>query len=160
MPIYVKYGSISGEVTATKWKQWVEVDSFQWGVGRSISMPSGGGTSKRESSTPTISEITVSKATDATTTSWLKEVYGTKQDNKCEVVFTRTGTKGEEEEFLHLTLTDTAVSGYSFSSGGDRPQESLSLNFTKIETKYISYDDKGSSKPSVVTYDLTTRGVT
>lgn len=159
MPIYVKYGSIKGEATATKYKDWFEVDSFQWGVGRSISMPQGGGLSKRESSTPSVSEITVSKATDVTSTDLIKQVLGAKMDNKCNIDFTRTGTKGEEEPWLQLTLTDTAVSGFSMSSGGDRASESVSLNYTKIEVKYTSYDDKGSGKPATVTYDLQTRAV-
>jgi type VI secretion system secreted protein Hcp len=160
MPIYIKYGSIKGEVTAPKWKEWFEVDSFQWGIGRAISQPSGGGVSKRESSTPSVSEITVSKATDGASTDLLKEVLGAKMDNKVNIDFTRTGTKGAEEPWLQLTLTDTAVSGFSMSSGGDRANESITLNYTKIEVKYTSYDDKGTAKPASVTYDLTTRGLT
>ena len=39
MPIYVKYGAIEGDVTATGHESWIEVNSVQWGVGRSISSP-------------------------------------------------------------------------------------------------------------------------
>jgi len=42
MPIYMQYGSISGEVVSTGQLQWVEVNSFQWGVGRGLSSPTGG----------------------------------------------------------------------------------------------------------------------
>ena len=160
MPIYMKYANIKGEVTAKKWDKWFEVDSFQWGIGRSITQVGGGGISKRESSTPDVSEITVTKQTDAATTDLLKEVLGAKMDNKVQIDFTRTGQKGEEEPWLQLTLTDAAVSGFSMSSGGERASESLSLNYTKIEVKYTVYDDKGSAKPSTVTYDLPTRGLT
>jgi len=123
-------------------------------------MPSGGGVGTRESSAPSISEITVSKVTDASTTDLLKNVLGAKMDLKCNIDFTRTGDKGEEMAFLQLELTDTALSGYSVSSGGDRPSESLSLNFTKVETKVITIDDKGSSKPSSVIYNLLDRSLT
>src|SRR5205085_2502586 len=126
MPIYMKYANIKGEVTAKKWDKWFEVDSFQWGIGRSISQVGGGGISKRESSTPDVSEITVTKQTDAATTDLLKEALGAKMDNKVQIDFTRTGQKGEEEPWLQLTLTDTAVSGFSMSSGGERASESLS----------------------------------
>lgn len=160
MPIYMKFGDYKGEVTAAKYKEWIEVGSFQWGVGRGISMPTGGGVGTRESSTPSVSEITVTKATDASTTDLLKNVLGAKMDTKVKFDFTRTGDKGEEMSFLHLELTDTAVSGYSVSSGGDRPSESLSLNFTKIEYKVITIDDKGGSKPSTVTYNLLDRKLT
>ena len=49
MPIYIKYGDIKGDVTAEGHKDWIEVNSFQWGVGRGISSPTGGG-ADRESS--------------------------------------------------------------------------------------------------------------
>lgn len=160
MPIYMKFGSVKGEVTAAKYKDWIELSSFQWGVGRGISMVGGGGVGTRESSTPSVSEITVTKVTDASTTDLLKNVMGAKMDAKCNLDFTRTGDKGEEIAFLQYELTDTAVSGFSMSSGGDRPSESLSLNFTKVETKVVTIDDKGSSKPSTVTYNLLDRKLT
>jgi type VI secretion system secreted protein Hcp len=47
------------------------------------------------------------------------------------------------------------ISGYSVSSGGDRPMESLSLNFTKIELKMPS----AAEKQGAVTYDLATAKV-
>jgi type VI secretion system secreted protein Hcp len=49
------------------------------------------------------------------------------------------------------------ISSYSASSGGDRPSESFSLNFTKIEYKYTPFDDKHKAgTPMPVTYDVTT----
>src|SRR5687767_7841843 len=62
-PIYMKYDLIKGEVTATGYKDWIEIDSTQWGVARSITSPSGSG-SNREASMPNISEISVTKLQD------------------------------------------------------------------------------------------------
>jgi type VI protein secretion system component Hcp len=40
-------------------------------------------------------------------------------------------------QYYHVKLSDIMVSSVQSSSSGDeRPQESLSLNFTKIEFKY------------------------
>ena len=36
MAIYMKYGSIAGPVTTEGFKDWIECNSFQWGVGRSL----------------------------------------------------------------------------------------------------------------------------
>ena len=36
MAIYMKYGSIVGPVTTEGFKEWIECNSFQWGVGRSL----------------------------------------------------------------------------------------------------------------------------
>jgi type VI secretion system secreted protein Hcp len=49
------------------------------------------------------------------------------------------------------------ISGYSLSSGGDRPSESLSLNFTKFDSEYIKVDDKlAPATTGHYIYDLTT----
>lgn len=37
------------------------------------------------------------------------------------------------------------ISGYSVSSGGDTPSESLSLNFTKVEMRDHRHDNKGAA---------------
>ena len=62
MPIYMKFGSIPGDVTTDGYKDWIELNSFQYGVGRSVSSGAGGNT--RESSAPNISEIVVTKHFD------------------------------------------------------------------------------------------------
>ena len=66
--------------------------------------------------------------------------------------------EGQLETYLTIKLTNTMISGYSFSSGGDRPSESISLNFTKIEYTYQGYDDQhkvDTSKKQTVIYDAT-----
>ena len=56
---------------------------------------------------------------------------------------------------MQLVLTNCMISGYSASSGGDRPTESLSLNFTKVEFKNIGMGAAGETgSPEAVTYDL------
>jgi type VI secretion system secreted protein Hcp len=54
-------------------------------------------------------------------------------------------------------LENAMIASYSASSGGDRPMESFSINFTKIEYKYTPFDDKHKAgTPVPVKYDLTT----
>jgi type VI secretion system secreted protein Hcp len=64
MPIFVQYSGMEGNVARLPSTQWIEIDSFQWGVGRGISSPTGG-SSDREGSTPSVGEIVVTKKTDA-----------------------------------------------------------------------------------------------
>lgn len=40
------------------------------------------------------------------------------------------------------TLTDVVVTGCGAASGGDRPTESLSLNYTKISYSNVSMNDR------------------
>ena len=50
MAIYMKYGSIKGAVTTDGFKDWIELSSFQWGVGRSIGTAARGSTSRSTAS--------------------------------------------------------------------------------------------------------------
>lgn len=154
MAIFMSYGAMKGEVTAEGYKDWVELSSFQWGVGRGIASGVGGG-SKREASAPSVSEITVSKTLDAFSPSALKEAIGG-EGVQVKIDLTRTDGKGNHIAYQKYILEGVMISGYSLSSGGDRPSESLSLNFTKFDSEYIKLDDK--FKPTTTghyIYDLT-----
>ncbi|HYM02686.1 MAG TPA: type VI secretion system tube protein Hcp, partial [Stellaceae bacterium] len=72
MPIYINYDGIKGDTTAEGHEKWIEVNSFQWGVGRGISSPTGG-SADRESSAPSVSEIVVTKHTDTASIDLLSE---------------------------------------------------------------------------------------
>jgi type VI secretion system secreted protein Hcp len=153
MAIFMKYGDLKGEVTAEGYKDWIELGSFQWGVGRGISAGVGGG-SKREASAPSVSEITVTKTMDAFSPLAFKESLGGK-GTQVKIDITRTDNKGNHQAFQKYVLENVLVSGYSLSTGGDRPSESLSLNFTKVDSEYVKVDDK--LKPTTtghIIYDL------
>jgi type VI secretion system secreted protein Hcp len=150
----MKYGALDGEVTAVGYEKWIELHSFQWGVGRGISAGAGGA-SKREASAPSISEITVSKTMDSFSPLALKEAIGGKGVT-VKIDLTRTDAAGKHVAFEKYVLDGTMISGYSISSGGDRPSESISLNFTKVDSEYIKIDDKFATVPTGhVVYDLT-----
>jgi type VI secretion system secreted protein Hcp len=133
MAIYMKYGDIKGQTTTDGFKDWITLGSCQMGAGRGVSSAKGKG-ANREGSEPNISEITVTKEWDAASSSKLfEEAVSGLMDRKVEIHFTTT-ERAKQQAFLIIKLTDTCVSGYSASSGGEgKPMESLSLNFAKIE---------------------------
>nr|WP_294553739.1 type VI secretion system tube protein Hcp [uncultured Rhodopila sp.] len=154
MPIYMNYDSLSvkGDVTATGWENWIELNSFQFGVGRGISSPTGG-SADRESSAPSVSEITVTKDQDSSTGPLVTAAL---QGEGVTVIidFVKTSS-GQLTKYMEYKLTNTLISGWSTSSGGDRPSESISLNFTKIEVDPTTIDATGAiSNASPVTYDI------
>ena len=152
MPIYMKYDTIQGDATAEGHEKWIELNSCQWGIGRGISSPTGG-SNDRESSAPSVSEVVVTKNTDVSSTKVLNEGYqGEGKD--VQIDFCKTD-KGKLEVYLTITMNNTMISGYSLSSGGDRPTESLSLNFTKVEFKNTNMGAAGDTgSPDSITYDL------
>ena len=67
--------------------------------------------------------------------------------------FVTTGDPGEN--YLTFELTNGMISGYSISSGGDRPLETISVNFTKVDMRYTSFDqDQKTATPVNASYDL------
>lgn len=152
MPIYMKFGSIDGDVTTDGYKNWIELGSFQYGVSRAVSSGSGGNT--RESSAPNISEIVITKHFDKSSAKLYQDSVAGTFDTKVEIKMNTT-TKNKTETFLTYELSDCGVSSYSLSSGGDNPMESLSLNFVKIMVTPTPLDKAGQiKKGDVVSYDL------
>lgn len=154
MAIYLKYEGIDGEATHENHKKWLDIGSFQFGVGRGISTPSGS-TANREASEPSVSEVVVTKLMDGSSPYLLTEAVTGAVGKKVEIHLVSTGSPGNT--YAEYTLTNALVSGYSLSSGGDRPSESISINFTKVEYKHIPYDEKNKAgTPVPVSYDLAT----
>jgi type VI secretion system secreted protein Hcp len=158
MAAYLKYGTIQGESLAEGHKGsdgWCEIGSVQFGVGRGISTPVGA-SAKREASAPNISEVVITKLMDTTSPLFFQEaLVGKAVQATIELV--ETGSD-QLNTYCVIDLTNAMISGYSVSSSGDRPSESITLNFTKILLQYNQYDDqhKPTGKQPKFTYDLTT----
>ena len=151
MPIYMQYGpkgKIKGSVTEKGHAEWVQLTSCNWGVGRGIGSPTGA-SANREASAPSVSEVTVSKTMDKSSFALLQEALkGTGLE--CTIHFTTTD-QGQLRTYAEYKLANCLISGYSTSSGGDRPTETLSINFTKIEFMYVELgiDNANSDTPRV-----------
>ena len=152
--IYMKYGDVDGAVTTTGFEKWIELSSFQWGVGRAIGTAARGAAT-REASEPSISEIVVTKRLDKASTKLFMDAVAGDLSATVKFKFTTT-TKDKIDTFLAYELTNCGLSGYSISSGGDAPTESLSLNFTKVMFTYTERDPKVAGSPDTVGYDLLT----
>jgi len=154
MAIYMNWDGVPGDVTTQGFEKWIELSSFQWGIGRGIGSAISGQAS-RESSIPSISEVVVTKRMDSSSPGlWTDSVAG-QLNTTVKIAFTTT-SKGATEQFLNYELTNTGLSGYSISSGGDMPTESLSLNFTKVMWSFTGMDPTVSGSPVIQNYDLTT----
>ena len=155
MPVYLQYGpkdKIKGNVTEAGHIGWVAVTSFQWGVGRGIGSPTGQ-SANREASAPSVSEITVTKTMDKASFALLQEsLKGTGIEATIHFCVTDAG---KLRTYAEYKLTNCMISGYSVSSGGDRPTESLSINFTKVEFLFVELGiDNANSDTPRISYDM------
>ncbi len=159
MAIYMNWNNnaVKGPVETDGFKDQIELNSLQFGVGRGIGSAAQG-SETRVTSEASVSEITVTLDYMKATADLFKEALTGSPDKTVVVSFTQQGkgASGGVDTYLILTLSDTTLSGFSISSGGDRPSISMSLNFSKVEYKAQSISDKADVKPNAVTYDMKT----
>ena len=157
MPIYMKYGSINGDVTASGYQGWIELDSFQWGATSAPTTPGAAGK-------VSVSDITVTKTTDVATVNLVKQLLAGTHTDSVTIAFLKSAflksaflkSTGSDQPYLQYTLANTLITSYSLSLGVEEantatdqpaenlglPSESLSLNFVQFDVQYT--DQTGS----------------
>lgn len=131
---------------------WINVESMQFGVGRSIALQSGGG-AKREVSSPSISEVTFSRQTDMASPELFFQACGGVSLGKCEIHVLQV-IENKPQVFVKVELEEAMISNYSVSSGGDSPNDSFSVNFTKISYEFDTFDGKKITAGTPKKWDL------
>jgi type VI secretion system secreted protein Hcp len=132
-----------GDSIVEKHTDWIAIDSLQFGVGRGIGSSSGG--VDRETSNPSFSEIVITKQMDVASTQLMLEAATGKSINKATFHFIQTGGKDAAgQHYLEIILDKPLLSGWSMSSGGDRPSESISINYNRITIQYNQFKDGGT----------------
>ncbi len=124
--------------------------SFSQGLSLPFS-PAGGGTGKAS-----FSELAISKIVDKATP--LLYSYCAQGRHVPQAVLTLRNSGGTVPfEFYRITLTDVVITSVQTSgaSGGDKPSESLSLNFARIEWRYTPQNPNGTAgAPVIATWNL------
>jgi type VI secretion system secreted protein Hcp len=155
MAIYVQIDGIKGNATQEGHKDWLDISSLQWGVSRRLATPTGSSIN-REASEPSVSEVTLTKLLDASSPPIFQQATTGKAGGiKTTIHLVTTGDPGLT--YMEYVLENSLISSYSVSSSGDRPYETIMINFTKITMKFTPYDDKNKpGSPVGAGYDLAT----
>lgn len=131
---FLKIDGLSGSASASNHKGEIEISSFSWGATNSStigSQSSGAGAGK-----VSMNSFSITKQIDVSSPKLFTAAQAGGGKKLGTVVFTVVNPNTGSDWF-QLTLSNAIVGSYGISSGGDRPTESLSLNFTKIEFKYL-----------------------
>jgi len=154
MGIYMDFDGIKGEATQQDHKKWSDVLSLSWGAGRAISTTAGS-SQNREASEPHLSDVSIVKLFDASSPKLFTESCAGNEGETVKIDLTTTGSPSVV--FCTYTLTNALIGSYSVNTSGDRPTESISISYTKMEFKFTPYDDKNKAgTPTTVSYDLAT----
>ena len=130
-----------GDGQESEHANWIQLLSVNWGLTRPVSNPAGS-TAGRVLSAPRLAELTVTKDEDVATIPLIQEaLVGTPRDVKID--FVRTGT-GQQDVYYSISLKEALIIAFTQSSAGDRPVESLTLNFTQIAFEGSQMDAVGT----------------
>lgn len=146
MAIFVKFpdGTVKGQTQVEGFKDTLEVSSFQFGAG--LSVTSGTSNQTRSTSHPSFSEINVTRVSDSATPQLLQHLASaTTMAGDTVITFTREDNNATLS-LIVIKLTDVILSSVSLSSGGDEPQESISLNYAKITVEYTKQKEEGGKE--------------
>ena len=132
MPIFMQFSGITGDVQSVQGLhgEWIEIGSLQWGVGRAISSPTSG-SADREGSTPSVSEIVVTKATDPSSPSLWRATLGG-PIGTISIVFTKPTKPGSAGVVYHtISLTNGTIVRYdTFHPIRKGRHEKLTITFS------------------------------
>lgn len=137
---------IPGESTDENYPRTIEIESFSLGVTMTSGTVVGGGGGAGKAS---FSDISFSKKLDKSSPLLYLNCAQGKHIPQAILHVRKSGDK--PQEYYTITLTDVLISSVQTSgaSGTDRPSESLSLNFTKIEFSYAAQRPDGSLETPV-----------
>lgn len=161
MAIFLKIigREIKGEGSAKGFEGAISISSFQFGAGIGVHTTMGS-TTNRVAGQASLSEITLTKNLDETSPSIFSALCQGESFPKMSIHFLIAIGKDDtgNNEYLTYNLENVIFSGWSQSSGGDRPQESISLNFSKITMLYKTEVEAGKleGKAPIVSWNITT----
>jgi|SRR5215831_1839920 len=143
--MFLKIEGIKGESTDSKHKGDIQIDSFQWGVGRGISSATGGAGAGKT----TIQTFKIVKSVDKSSPLLLAAAASGKHYKEADLFFARKAG-GKQVDYLEIKMENVLIS--SIQAGGssnNRPQESISFNFAKVEEIYLGANGKSQGKVNI-----------
>lgn len=151
--ILIKFATeIKGGSKVSGHDGWINVDSMQLGVGRAVASQVGG-SSKREVSSPSVSEVVFSRVSDMASPELFFQACGGVSLGKCLIHLVQVAGN-DAQVYGIIELEEAMVSSYSVSSAGDTPNESFGINFTKISFQYDTFDGKKVTTGTPKKWDL------
>jgi type VI secretion system secreted protein Hcp len=131
---YLKLGDIKGEAADSRYKDWIDVESFSFGVSSTGTMGSGGGGGAgKGAGKASFGALSLVKALDKSTPLLMLECASGKHFPTAELVLVKSGS-----EIMKWTLSDILISSYQIDGKDTTPTDSFSLNFAKIVVEYNS----------------------
>jgi type VI secretion system secreted protein Hcp len=146
---FLKLDGIKGESADAKHKGEIDIASFSWGMAQTgVSATGGGGGAGKVH----VHDIQISKKLDSSTPLLSLHCANGAHIKEANIVCRKAG--GEQLEFMKIKLSDVLITSInqSASHGSDAlPEESISINFAKVEWTYQPQGADGKAQGGPIT---------
>ena len=140
--MFLKIEGIEGESKDKTHGKEIDILSLSWSSAMQSSRAGGAGKASVE-------DLSVTKYIDKATPKLFESLATGKHIAEAKIVVRSAG--GNPVEYLKYTLQDIIVTSYSTgSSGEDRPTESVSFSYSKVEVEYTELNPDGTPKQVIV----------
>jgi type VI secretion system secreted protein Hcp len=148
--MFIKIGDIKGESQDSTHKDEIDVLAWSWGLSNSAPPIGGGGGAGKAN----VNDFSFIKFTDLSTTDLMKGTLDGKHFDEATITVRKSGDK--PYDYLKYVLKEIIITSVSTggSGGEDRPTESVTLNFAKIETHYVKQSPDGKCTEVSVGWDI------
>jgi len=147
--IHLRYAGITTGPLNSDHSNDIPITSFSFGVTRPVGVSSSGARSIGKTKA---AEITLTHQTDSFSLPLLTASLKGTGANAFLYFTNLGGIEGATLDYLEIDLSQTLISSFSMSSGGDTPSESISLNFVSMTFKYRIGD--GGGPVNTLTYNF------
>jgi len=147
---FLKIAKIEGESTDSKHGKEIDVLSWSWGESQSGTFATAGGGGAGKVNMQDLSFTCYqSKASPKLIQACALGEHLT------DATLTARKAGGGQQEYFTIKMSDVLVSSYQIGASSERPMETVSLNFAKIEVEYKPQKaDGGLDSPVKFGYDL------
>lgn len=148
--IYLKIDGIDGSATQYEHQNWITVESAGEDISRVIGIDRKG---RREVSGPILKDLKFAKQMDISSPYLRQLAVSDGPGREVIIHWVTTGSPGVT--YFEIKLSDALISSVSMTSGGDRPSEIFTVNFTRIEWTYIPLEaNNEAGSPVTKGYDV------
>jgi type VI protein secretion system component Hcp len=158
--LFMHFAGITGNVTTPLYQGDILLDTFSIGASRTITTPTGAG-STRESSPPSFSDASISSAaTAASIALFTQSLIGKPATVN---LYLSEISRGANVTYAEWDFTDALISSFFTSTAsGNTPEDFYTLNFSTVTYTWFNIDPSSGtvSGSETVTFDLTQGQVT
>ena len=143
---FLQIGDIKGESVDKNHKDWIDIDSFSWGIGNSGSVGSGGGGSSGKA---IFAPLSWTQQLDKSVPSLFLAVASGTHIKNATLDVQQAGAKSSGV-FFQMSFDDVLLTSLNINGAGDVPGVNATLNASKITMTYRPQKADGSLGTAVI----------